>query len=494
MQKPPQIPVAERDWQRTPIAVQALVVSLWEQVQQLGRVVEQQAARMATLEAEVARLQEQLGKTSRNSSRPPSSDPPAVTPRRRSASGRAPGGQPGHEGHGRSLLPVEQVDQVVPVKPTRCRQCGTALSGTDAHPQRHQVTELPPVRAQVTEYQRHTLRCPHCETLTEADWPEGVPPGAFGPRVQALVSLLSGAYRLSKRQIHALLADGFGVELAVGTVSQLEQATSAAVAAPVAVAGAYVQQQEVANLDETGWKEARRRAWLWTAVTAWVTVFVIHASRGSKVVRQLLGAAFHGVVGSDRWSAYSYLSLKQRQVCWSHLAREFEAMVDRGGESAQIGKLLQGRVEQMFAWWHRVRDGTLKRSSFQVYMVQLKAQVRLYLWSGQHCAHPQTASTCGEILRVEAALWTFVSQEGVEPTNNAAERALRHGVLWRKSSFGTHSATGSRFVERMMTVVASLRQQKRDVLEYLTQAIQADLLGQAPPSLLPDPKLCAARP
>ena len=250
----------------------------------------------------------------------------------------------------------------------------------------------------------------------------------------------------------------------------------------------------MANLDETGWQEARQRAWRWTAVTAWITVFTIQASRGSRVVRQLWGETFDGVVGSDRWSAYSYLSLQRRQLCWSHLAREFEAMVDRGGASAQLGALLQGRVEQMFVWWHRVRDGTLKRRRFQVYMVALKAQVRRYLRSGQHGAHRQTAGTCDQILRVEAAWWTFVSQEGVEPTNNAAERALRHGVLWRKTSFGTHRVAGSRFVERMMTVVATLRQQNRDVLEYLTQAIQADLLGQAPPSLLPDPKLCTARP
>jgi len=477
--KPADLPLAEADWQSMSAVAQTLMVALWTEVQQLR--------------TEVASLREQVQRSSRNSSRPPSSDPPSVKPCRRKIAGRAPGGQPGHEGHGRTLLPVEQVDQVVPVKPAWCRQCGALLSGDDPHPQRHQVSELPPVRAQVTEYQLHTLRCPHCQTLTEADWPVGVPRGAFGPRVQALVSLLSGAYRLSKRQIHTLLADGFGVELAVGTVSQLEQATSAALAAPVEAASQYVQQQDVANMDETGWKERRRRAWLWTTVTTWVTVFVIHLSRGSKVVRQVLGETFAGVVGSDRWSAYSYLPLGQRQICWAHLDREFQAMVDRGGESAQVGRALQEGVDQLFAWWQRVRDGTLKRSSFQVYMGPLKTRMGLYLRWGQGGGHPKTAATCREILQLEAALWTFVTQEGVEPTNNAAERALRHGVLWRKSSFGTQSAAGSRFVERMMTVVATLRQQHREVLEYLTQACQAALLGQAAPSLLPEKKLDAAR-
>ena len=474
MEKPSDIPVSDLDWQQTPVSVQGVVVSLWATVTQLR--------------AEVEKLREQVAQTSRNSSRPPSSDPPSVAKRKRRASGRRRGGQPGHEGHGRTLLPVAAVDEVVPVKPSVCRSCGQVLSGEDDHPFRHQVSELPPVRAYVTEYQLHTLACPQCQTVTEAVLPEGVPSGAFGPRVQALTGLLSAGYRLSKRKVQALMSDGFGISMSLGTVSQLEQATSDALAAPVAAAHAYIQEQEAANLDETSWSEGHTKAWLWTAVTTWVTVFVIRLSRGSVVVRELLGAAFDGVVGSDRWSAYSFLPLAQRQLCWAHLKREFQAFVDRGGDSAQLGQLLLDQVDQMFTWWHRVRDGTLKRRSFQTYMVDLKARVSLYLWSGQHGAHPETAATCRELLKVEPALWTFVYREGVEPTNNAAEQALRHGVLWRKSSFGTQSVTGSRFAERMMTAITSLRQQQRNVLDYLTEAGQAVLRGQAPPSLLPDQK------
>jgi transposase len=491
--KPPDLPLSDVDWQATPVAAQALLVMLWAEAQQLRTEVTRLRDQVVSLQDQVANLREQVQRSSRNSSRPPSSDPPTGKPRRPKARGRSPGGQPGHEGHGRGLLPIEQVDQIVPVKPSCCRQCGAWLSGDDPHPQRHQVTEVPPVRAQVTEYQLHTLRCPECQRLTEAAWPAGVPRGAFGPRVQALVSLLSGAYRLSQRQIQALLADGFGVELSLGTVSQLEQASAAGLAAPVAAAVDYVQQQAVANVDETGWREARRRAWLWTAVTEWVTVFTVSLSRGHQVVQTLLGKPFAGIVGSDRYSAYSYLSRRRRQICWAHLDREFQAFVDRGGESAQIGKVLQGMVDQLFVWWHRVRDGTLKRSSFQVYVADLRPRLRLYLRFGQQGRHPKTASTCSEILQVEPALWTFVRHEGVEPTNNAAERALRQGVLWRKSSFGTHSPAGSRFVERVLTVVATLRQQQRDVLEYLTQAAQAGLLGQDPPSLLPAVKLKPTR-
>ena len=276
--------------------------------------------------------------------------------------------------------------------------------------------------------------------------------------------------------------------MALGTVGQLEQVISQALARPVEAAQAYVRQQAAKNVDETGWKEKGRRAWLWTVVTTWVSVFVIRFSRGSKGIRELLGEDVPGVVGSDRYSAYSFLPLSHRQVCWAHLRRDFQKRIDRGGESGEIGEILLALTDQMFAWWHRVRDGTRQRRSFQTYMVDHKARMPLYLWWGTKCAQEKTANTCQEILGVESALWTFVYRQGVEPTNNAAERALRHGVLWRKSSFGTHSEAGSRFAERVMTAVTTLRQQKRDVLAYLTLAGQAATRGQPAPSLLPTKK------
>lgn len=475
MKKPSNLPISDADWSDTP-TLQMLVIKLWERLQQL--------------EQRVAQLEQgqQGGRKGAAAQTAKNDDTATPAPRRHSkrrSSGRSPGAQPGHEGHGRSLLPIEQVQEVIPVKPEACRQCGQPLCGDDAHPRRHQVVEIPPVQVQVTEYQLHTLRCAHCQTLTEASWPQGMPSSAFGPGVQAWVGLLSGAYRMSKRNIKALMSDAFGIQLAVGTVSQLERQLSEAVAAAVEKARTYVRQQLAVNIDETGWRERRTKAWLWTAATTLVTVFAIRLSRGAEVARELLGDVATSVVGSDRYTVYSYLSLRHRQICWAHLKRTFEAFVERGGEAAGIGKTLLEQVETLFTWWHRVRDGTLERSSFKTYVSTLRQQVHMQLLYGTLLADDQTAATCANLLKVEAALWTFVGKPGVEPTNNAAERALRHGVIWRHTSFGTHSPEGSRFVERMLTVRATLRQQERNVLHFLTHACQAALHNQPSPSLLP---------
>jgi transposase len=281
------------------------------------------------------------------------------------------------------------------------------------------------------------------------------------------------------------MADVFRVPMSVGTISQCEKATSAVLAAPVAQARAYVPEQPVAHLDETSWREGLKRAWLWVAVTSLVTVFVVRLSRGGQVARELLGEDFSGILVTDRYSAYNWYPVRWRQLCWSHLLRDFEAIRGRGGTSEAIGEALLEQAHQMFSWWHRVRDGTLKRSTFRSYMTPLRREVERLLKVGSPCGVAKTEGTCREILKRRKALWTFVQVEGVEPTNNMAERAIRPGVQWRKGSFGTQSEDGSRFVESMMTVVATLKQQKRNVLGYLIAAHEAALQGEAAPSLLP---------
>jgi transposase len=444
-------------------------------------------ARIAALEATLQQLQEQLQQDSRTSSRPPSSDPPQARHQRprHEPSGRRPGGQPGHEGQTRMLVPVAEVEVVMSIKPARCRRCQHSLHGDDPQPRRHQVTESPPVRPTVIEYQLHRLVCPVCGEATRAEVPQGVPTGEFGPRVQAIAALCTGAYHLSKRTTQCVLADLFGVHMSGGTIANLEQATVHALAGPLAEARAYVQAQPAAYLDETGWREGAQRAWLWTAVTAWVTIFVVRRSRGAQVAHELLGERFWGYLVTDRWSAYTWYPMWRRQLCWAHLRRDIEAMIARGGGSQAIGEALRAQARQMFHWWHRVHDGTLAPASFASYMRPIRQEVERLLEVGQTCGVPKTAGVCRAILKVRQALWTFVRHPEVEPTNNAAERAIRPGVLWRKGSFGTHSAQGSQFVEAMMTTVATLKPQHRNVLDYVSAACEAILQGEPAPSLLP---------
>src|SRR5438445_4267689 len=309
--------ISAADWSATPAVVRALVQA---QQQQL----EAQAAQIQLMAARLATLEERLQQTSRTSSRPPSTDPPSAPPRRKRApSGRAAGGQRGHAGHGRPLLPVEQVDHLVEVKPEACAQCGTPLAGEDPAPGRHQVTELPRIVPEVTEYRRHTLTCGACGAATAAAWPAEMPSGGFGPRTQATVAYLAGRLGISQREVAELLHVLFHCDISLGSVVALEQQVSAAVAAPVAEAVAHVQQQPVVNADETGWREGRQRMWLWTAVTPLVSVFLVLATRGKAGAQTLLGATFAGIVGCDRWSGYTWLDLAHRQLCCAHLLPAF---------------------------------------------------------------------------------------------------------------------------------------------------------------------------
>jgi transposase len=244
----------------------------------------------------------------------------------------------------------------------------------------------------------------------------------------------------------------------------------------------YVRTQH-ANVDETSWREAMHKAWLWVVVTPLVTVFHTASTRCGKVAGGLLGSAYRQVVTSDRWKAYN--GFRRRQFCWSHLRRDFQAMIDRQNGGSPIGERLLDLSDRMFAWWHRVRDGTLSRSSFQVYISGLRAEVREALLQGTACGCPKTAATCRDLMAHEPKLWAFVWHEGVEPTNNAAERALRHAVLWRKGSGGTDSQRGSRFVERVLSVRETCRQQGRGLLGYLVECCRAHLEGKEAPSLVP---------
>jgi transposase len=447
------------------------------------RLLTQLLARVEQLEAENRDLKARLGLNSTNSSKPPSTDPP--TRKRKPPlppSGRRRGGQPGHRRHERPLVPPDQVGEVVECRPSHCAACAAPLAGNDPEPFRRQVAEIPPIRPHVTEYRQHTLTCQRCGRRTTGVTPPEAPAGAFGPRLSAMVGLLSGVYRLGKRPVRQLLADLFGLTISTGMVCKLQRRAADLLTPAYDELSRHVRTQDV-HLDETGWREDKRRAWLWAVVAPLVTIFHIARSRGRDIVEQLLGAAFPKVATCDRWTAYGHL--KRVQWCWAHLRRDFQAMIDRGGPGRPTGTALLDHSDHLFHWWHRVRDGTLSRATFRTYVGWLRSAVRDDLERGTACGCAKTAATCRALLAHERRLWTFVRHDGVEPTNNAAERAVRHGVLWRKTSGGTDSATGSRFVERILSVVATCRQQGRNVWDYLTDCHRAALAGQRAPSLLP---------
>jgi transposase len=474
-----------------------LLRGLWEEVERWRAEAAELQEANARLTERVADLEARLQQNSTNSSRPPSSDPPGTpAPSPRPPSGRRRGAQPGHPAHQRALVPPEQVDRVVAHWPARCRHCQAPLSAVPGwavgEPVRHQVTELPPVRAEVTEHQLHRVRCPDCGGETRASLPPAVPAGAFGPRLQAAVALLSGRYRLSRREVAGVCGDLLGAPLAVGSVDGLCQATAAALAEPVAELEAAVRAAPVAHADETSWRQAGQRQWLWVVTTSLLTVFTVAASRSRGVIQGLLGEDFGGRLVTDRYSAYGWLPLEQRQVCWAHLRRDFAALLTGGPSAAELGLALLDLTDQIFAAWHHARAEPAHpaaRQRLSATLAPLQAELRALLEAGQQQRAAKPAGLSRSLLQVWPALWTFIQVPGVEPTNNAAERALRPAVLWRKGSFGTQSDRGNQFVARLLSVAATCRQQQRPLLAYLTAVCTAAQFGQPSPSLLPAPAL-----
>jgi transposase len=386
--------------------------ALLEQMVLLRREIAALRAENAVLQTRLRELEARLGQDSSDSSRPPSSDPPPVPPEGRATpSSRRRGGQLGQRGAYRALLPVEQVDEVVAVVPELCQHCAQPFPQTTTSRRgrawRHQVLELLPLAVRVTEYQMIARRCPCCGKRTRAGLPVGVPRRPFGPRLTAVVALLSGRYRLSRREVRQLLQDLWQVRLSLGAVVRQEQAQSTALAPIVAEARAAVQQADAANVDETGWRADRQRAWLWTAVTGGLTVFVIEHSRGGAVVDAPLGADFAGIVGSDRWSAYNRFPAEQRAICWAHLKRDFQALVDRGGDAEPIGRSGLAEIERLFALWHRFRVDECGRPELRRRLIPLQARLGRLLRRGQDNPDRKAAALCRQLTKWWPALWTF---------------------------------------------------------------------------------------
>jgi transposase len=434
--------------------------------------------------ARIAELEARLPKTPQNSSLPPSTQHPhGKPPRNKGKSGKKHGGQPGHPKHERPLIPSDECDAVEPLKPSECRRCGAKLSGRDPEPLRHQVWELPEIKPSVTEYQRHRLTCPCCGETTCAELPRGVPTGQSGPRLVAFAGLLMAYFRQSKRRTALFLETLLNQPCCAATAVKMQTVVTAAVRPAYEELAAQLPTEEQLSIDESPTKEQTSKAWVWTFVASAFTVFAVRTTRAATVLHDLLTGAFRGIVNCDR--AKMYWSLGRLQWCWAHLKRDFQALIDGGdGKERRLGHDLMRQTRKLFRHWVRYRDGTLTRVGFQRLMTPIRAEIEALLLRGVFSGHARLRGMCDELYDHRAWLWTFVEHEGVEPTNNASERALRHSVIWRKLSFGTQSASGSRFVETMLSVIETCRQQGRPVFHYLTNTVAAHFARQPTPSLL----------
>lgn len=444
----------------------------------------QQDQRIAQLEARVKELEARLGKTPQNSSLPPSSQHPHAKPAPpRQPSGKKRGGQPGHPKYERALISTEECSEVVTLKPSACRRCGDRLAGNDSEPRRHQVWEVPEIRPLVTEYQLHRLLCPTCGITTCADLPAGVPTGQAGPQLIALVALLMGCFRQSKRRVSLFLEQVLGQPCSPGWVVKLQNQATAALRPPYQEAATQLPTQDVLAIDESPTKEGPAKAWLWTCVAKSFTVFALRTTRAATVLTELLTEQFDGVVMCDR--AKMYWQQGRLQWCWAHVKRDFQALIDHPDHQVKrLGRDLMPLTRELFHLWARYRDGTITRTRLKRLMHPIRQDVESLLLRGVYSGNPRLYGMCQELYDHREWLWTFLDIDRVEPTNNASERSLRHAVIWRKLSFGTQSAGGSRFVETILTVVETCRQQSRSVFAFVAEAVQAHFDHRSAPSLL----------
>jgi transposase len=448
---------------------------------------------IAALKQEVARLTAELAasrKTPRNSSLPPSTEHPhsksnSSGQTKQPKTKRRRGGQKGHPKHERKLIPPEQCDHVVPLIPDNCRGCGQPLTGVDPEPLRHQLWEIPQPAPIVTEFQRHRLQCEYCHLSTCGALPEGVAEHTAGPRLQAITVVLMALMRQSKRRTALALETLFGVPASAGWIVKLQRQALPALTPYQAEVAAEIPTAEVAFCDETPFKEGQKKTWLWSFVSPRCTLFKMSDTRAAETPQTILSTHFSGTICTDRYAGYNTWN-SRRQICWAHLKRNIQAVIDGGGDGFRIGSRLMSVLNRMFTLWHRYRSGKIRHATLRR-QIEAQCQYQFYeaLEDGQRCSHAPTVTLCQDLFARYDQLWQFTEHVGLEPTNNRAERSLRHAVIWRKLSYGTQSESGSRFVETLLTIIETCRQQSRHLLDFLTEALSAHTSRHPAPQLIP---------
>ena len=492
--------VGGADLEDLPPKIKRLLELLLEERKELLR-------RLKELEDAKEQSEEKARKNSRNSSKPPSQDAPGEGKKpQKSSTGRSRGAQKGHSKNTPKLYDEADCKEIHRHIPQFCQCCGEPLSLSDGllPLKRFQYLELPDIQPDVIEHQSYELECTECGTTTTGELPKDLPRHRYGSRLTALISLLRGYNRQSHQMLQNFLEDVLGVTISTGQINRLSQEVSEALSVPVQEVQNYLQNNAtVVGSDETSFPQRNgdghnpngKKGWLWTVVSPVVGFFQVTLSRSQASARKILGDLTDSmpIVISDRYSGYNWIPLKHRQICWSHLTRDFTAISERTGASGEAGRSLLKKQRRLFRWWHRFRAGLL---SYELFVEAVKHLRRGFKEELEEVASfevsfkdkspwAKTIRTCREILKMEEALWTFVFNPEVEPTNNNSEQALRAAVLWRRISYGSQSQAGSEFAARMLTVTTTLKRQKRSVFQFLVDAVRAKRNGTPYSSLLP---------
>jgi transposase len=438
-------------------------------------------AEIQLLKAEIKELKDKLNTNSSNSSQPPSQDPFRAR-KKKKTTGRKQGAQNGHQGHARRLIPIEEVQIEHDLKPNVCTNCQSNSFDVEViSTEVRQVLELSEAPPEVTQYNIHTCRCSCCGKHVKAV----VPPEAqygFGPRLMGFVTSLTGEFRLSKRQVVALVGK-IGIRICSGSVCKIHERASEILKGPYEEIREYTLKKKHLNADESSWKTLAEKRWIWIGHGEDSVFFKIKASRSAQAFREVFGT-YKGGLTTDRYGGYNSHEGPQ-QLCWSHVDRDFEKIASRDGFDKLIGEQLLECKTTIFDLWHQFKDGYILRDEL-IRKIEMgpKEDVRVLLKAGaiHEDSRNKTKATCMDFLNRFDMLWLFVYTEGVEPTNNMAERGLRHGVIWRKLSHGSQSEVGERFVERVMTVAMTLKLQAKNSFDYFTRCFREFIYGgHSPP-------------
>lgn len=454
--------------------------ALPDTVEECHALIGEMATSLQQLLARNAELEERTKLSSRNSSKPPSSDGPGQGGGRRDkpASERKPGGQPGHPGRWRKAVPEEAIDAIVACPPAPICACGGDVVA-HGKPYPHQVYELPPIKPIVTEYRCQGGLCTRCGQYQAASLPPGVPQGQLGPSALAVIGTLSSQCHVTQHKLTRVLAELFGLRFSVGCVSAGHGLVAEALKPATSELHAALQAAPVKHMDETSHQCHDGLMWTWVMATTWGATFHIEPSRGQCAAKTVLGSAPSGILVTDRYAGYHWVDPEQRQICWSHLLRDFRRIGQRDGLPGSLGRTLLRMGQWMFRCIHR---GTLAQNT-----ARLQARMRRTMTrAAEQNVCDKSARTCRNLLEMWHTLWRFTTDPAIPPTNNLAERALRGVVIHRKISYVTRSGRGMRFVERAYGAAHTCNLQKRSLFQFLWATLDYHFQAIIPrPSLVP---------